>query len=354
MANCNELFTHFNELIKLSDKDRETLKIARNSLRERISKGYLKLPEEDRKTHTIEFQSQGSFIMDTIIKPDKDDFDLDDGVYFQGGLPEQKRAETQAFHDLIIKAIDKGNDIEEITDKPTCVRVKYYKKNGEDLGFHIDIPSYYAENLETPELADTKNGWVVSNPVEFIAWFEEKAKSGFNKAFIYESLKYAEPYEKWLSDVRKKDTQLRKIVRYLKAWADNKKAEMPPGIVMTVLAAENFCENERDDIALRDTLISMKGWLERNDYKCPRPTTPIGDDLLAKFSEKEIQFFKTALNSFVVSANQAIESKNQKEACLKWQNHLGFRFPCSMAKDEIEGAKQHTHKPIIGDTAKSA
>ena len=263
MANIHNLFQHYNSAIKLSDNDREKLKQARNSLRKRMQEIYNKLPDNEKKTHNIEFQSQGSFVMDTIIKPHIADFDIDDGVYFQGNLTEEERSDTQVFHDLIIKAIDKNNEIEEIIDKPTCVRVKYYSKYGDrDLGFHIDLPSYYAENYESPELAHTKEGWVESSPVEFIAWFEEKTESGFQKAFLFESFKYAEPYEKWLSDIRKKDCQLRRIVRYLKSWADLKRNEMPCGIIMSILAANNYAENERDDISLRDTLIEINNDLE--------------------------------------------------------------------------------------------
>ena len=219
MANSHNLFQIYNSAIKLPDIERELLKQARNSLRSRMQDVYNKFSETEKKTHTIEFQTQGSFIMDTIIKPHNgEEFDLDDGVYFQGNLTEEQRVETKEFHDLIIKAIDKNNEIEEITDKDTCVRVKYLKNYGnKNLNFHIDIPIYYAEKMETPELAHKKEGWVQSSPVEFIAWFEEKAKSGFEKAFLFESLKYAEPYEKWLTDIRKKDCQLRRIVRYLKS-----------------------------------------------------------------------------------------------------------------------------------------
>jgi len=31
----------------------------------------------------------------------------------------------------------------------------------------------------------------------------------------------------------------------------------------------------------------------------------------------------TALNSFIISAEEAIENDNEREACLKWQKHLG-------------------------------
>jgi len=355
MANSHELFMHFNSAIKLSDKGRETLKIARNSLRDRVTIAFNKLPIEDRKTHTIEFQSQGSFVMDTIIKPkQEDDFDLDDGIYFQGGLPEEKRAETQVFHDLIIKAIDRQNEIEDIEDKSTCVRVKYYKPNGEERGFHIDLPIYYAENLDTPELADTKNGWTESSPVEFIAWFEEKTKSEFKKAFLLEALKYAEPYEKWLSDTRRKDCQLRRIVRYLKVWANLKKKDMPSGIMMSIMAANNYVENVQDDISLRDTLVNISNELKANGCKCFRPTPKKNEDLFAAYSNVEKVYFQRSLDSFIVSANQAIENPNKKQSCLKWQLHLGNRFPCHLAKDEIEGAKVYATAPIKNDNSRSA
>jgi hypothetical protein len=355
MANSHSLFQIYNSAIKLPEHDREKLIQARNSLRDRMKRTYLNLPEEDKKTHSIEFQSQGSFVMDTIIRPYESDFDLDDGVYFIGSLTEEQRSNTQIFHDIITKAIDKNNGIEEIIDKSTCVRVKYDSKyENQNLGFHIDIPIYYAENYETPELAHIEEGWIESSPVEFIAWFEEKTKSGFQKAYLFESVKYAESYEKWLSDIRKKDCQLRRIVRYLKSWADLKRKEMPCGIIMSILAANNYIENERDDIALRDTLTSINKDLEANNFTCYRPTPKRGEDLFAKTPQSEKYYFKKALESFIISANQALNNPNSKEACLKWQLHLGNRFPCNLAKDEIEGSKIYATAPIKNDNSRSA
>jgi len=34
-------------------------------------------------------------------------------------------------------------------------------------------------------------------------------------------------------------------------------------------------------------------------------------------------------NSFIISAEEAIENDNEREACLKWQKHLGPRFKCN-------------------------
>lgn len=341
MANNHVQFIAFNQNIRLSDENRQILMAARESLRNRMKVAFAKLPEQDRLTHALEFQTQGSFVMDTIIRPYKDDFDLDDGVYFQGTLSKEKRATPQIFHDIIIKAIDKHNEIENIIDKPTCVRIKYstkYTKN--NLGFHIDLPIYYAEHYETPELAHTENGWSESNPVEFIAWFEEKTKSGFKKEFLFESLKYAEPFEKWLSDVRKTDCQLRRIVRYLKAWADLKRKEMPCGIIMSILAANNYVPNDRDDVSFRDTIVKIKQELDSNDCKCLRPTPKKGEDLFASIPIDNKQYFLSTLDSFIKSANQAINGKNPKESCFNWQKHFGDRFSCSTAIDESEAKEK--------------
>ncbi len=355
MANCNELFQHYNNAIKLSDDKRTLLISARESLRKRIKGGFSQLSEKDYNTHELDFQSQGSFVMDTIIRPLNDDFDLDDGIYFQGNLPSQKRIKPEVFHELIIKAIDKNNGIEEIIDKSTCVRVKYKNgnNNGKDLGFHIDLPIYYAYNFTNPELADKQKGWILSNPVEFIAWFEEKAKSNFQKAFLLESRNFSQQYEIWLNDIRKKDCQLRKLVRYMKAWAELKKNEMPSGIIMTILVANNFVLNEEhDDIALRDTLVNIKKYLNNNNFSCPRPTAPFGEDLFAEKSDKEKNYFLNALDSLIFSANKAISIESQKEACEEWQKHFGEqRFPRHLVKDSITII--HKQEPSL-DSLKSS
>jgi hypothetical protein len=329
MANCHDLFQHFNEVIKLSDEKRSILITVRDSLRKRMKGNYVQFSIQDRMNLVLEFQSQGSFVMDTIIKPLNDDFDLDDGVYFYGQLSDKERPAPQIFHNWVIRAIDKDNDYEDIKDKNTCVRVLYKQ------GFHIDIPIYYAEKFESPDLAETKKGWLLSNPVEFIAWFEQKTKSGFQKEFLYESAKYLDQFDKWLSDIRKKDCQIRRLVRYMKAWGDLKKKEMPCGIILTILVAENLALNDRDDIAFRDTLSNIRNYLLSNGFKCPRPTTPAGEDLFADKTESEKQYFLNALNSLVYSANIAIETNNGSDACKEWNKHFGERFICPQVKPTI-------------------
>lgn len=348
MANCNELLKFYNSAIRLSDDKRELLRVVRNSLREKMGKNFNANRNIDIGDHELKFQSQGSYIMDTIIAPWDDDFDLDDGVYFIGNLLESKRPSAENFHKLVLMAVGADEDYADVIDKDTCVRVKYEKEK-----FHIDLPIYYSYNPEIPDLAHKKQGWIASGPIEFIFWFESKVKSGFQRSYLLER-NMKDAYKKWATDIRKEDAQLRRIVRYLKGWGDNLRGEMPPGIIMTILAAENYIPNDRDDIALKETLCNIKKYLDKNDCKCLRPTTPIGQDLFEAFSPTRKQYFIDRLDSFINSANQAIASPNQKDSCLKWQKHFGHRFSCAIAKDEIEGAKQYVAPAIIGDTARSA
>jgi hypothetical protein len=344
MANCNELFSLYNGTIKLSDEKRTILKEVRNNLRAKMLKKYPELSAKE----LLEFHSQGSFVMDTIITPKDDDYDLDDGVYFIGSSPKDQRAPIQKFHDAVLFAVDEDENYAEVTDKDTCVRVRYVKEK-----FHIDLPIYYADSIDNPNLAHLKEGWILSNPIEFIDWFEKKAQSGFQRKFFTESQMYNE-YQNWLSDIRKKDVQLRRIVRYLKGWADELRGEMPPGIVMTILAAENYVIDDRDDLSLCYTLEAINRFLAGNGFKCPRPTTPLNEDLFAEYSQTKKDYFKDRLTTFIESAKQAIASDTQKEACLKWQKHLGSRFSCAFASNSIEGAQSFKTAPIIGSTAKSA
>ncbi len=345
MANCNSLFKKFNQSIKLDDTSRNLLKNTRDRLREHIKLEF----SSTHGDYIPIFQTQGSFVMDTIIRPTDDDFDLDDGTYFNF---RQDNGDVPSANDVRKWVTDVIGDIGNIKDKSACVRVEFKAE-----GFHIDLPIYHADNFKEPYLAHKNDGWIESGPVEFIEWFEKKVEedTSFQKAFLFEGFGLEKEYSKWLSDIRKKDAQLRRIVRYLKSWGDEKRGEMPAGIVMTILAADgNYIVNERDDVALRDTLVNIKSYLTNNGFKCIRPTRREGEDLFESYTPAKKEYFKNALDNFIMSANQALNNPNHKDACLKWQKHLGNRFPCYLAKDEIEGSKIYAAAPIKNDNSRSA
>lgn len=314
MADLHSTFKEFDEIIMLSSSKKTTLKTSRDSIRADIRQYF----EDNRDKHSVNFKGQGSFMMNTTIKPISNEFDLDDGVYIFG--KEEDRPTPQTAHNWIYDAV-KNRTSSESKDKNTCVRV-IYKSD-----YHVDLPIYYKVDKsedefslddEIPELAHLSKGWIQSDPYAFKKWFDKQAKG---------------------------KAQLKRIVRYLKAWSDkkqndNNKLRFPSGMIFTILASNHLVEDERDDIALLETLKVIQKEIDDTRfslayYECYRPTVDETENLLDKYSaESTKNSFLNALDSFIKSGEQAIELESKKDACAKWQKHLGDRFPCSAIKDE--------------------
>ena len=320
MANNHEQFIEFHRAISISEKKISVLKQNRTALRDRIRKYY-----KDNHPDEIapKFKPQGSFAMKTLLEPIKTTgtlgvFDLDDGVYFIGEIDERKS--ISHYHARILSAVN-GHTSQSPIDKDTCVRVEYSD------GHHVDLPKYFKETGEntTPMLAHKSKGWIESDPKEFWEWFNEMAET---------------------------NPQLRRIVKYLKAWCDYKESlntsiNMPSGCILTILAVKFYKEYEnRDDLALKNVLVNMHNSLSLR-FECHRPTTPAGENLFLNYSDTRREQFMTRLKSFKEDAERAINNTNPKDACEKWQTHLGDRFSCSSAKDEDERSLYQPSSPTI-------
>lgn len=331
MANCHDQFLDFNTTVSLTKDRKNKLKKSRKKLRDRVREDF---KENHKNEIQPKFTSQGSSEMKTSINPvvrviDEDGeekritkYDTDDGIYFIGKLSERKSVQT--YHNWIKDAVDGYTSVPP-SDKNTCVRTLFSD------GRHIDQPIYFIDedNDSHPQLAHKKDGWIDSDPREFATWFNDQAAQ---------------------------NEQLRRLVKYLKSWCDYQNFEdsskkMPTGFVMTIWAADNFCANSRDDIALRDTLEKIYNNLS-SYFECLRPTTPQYEDVVGNYSYED--YFMNKLKSFLDSAKQAVNETNPKNACYKWQKHFGPRFSCSTAKDEDEGAKSYSAPAVITSNAKSA
>jgi len=295
MANCDKLFRKFNTVIALDSTRKGQLRTSRNAVRERIRRYFRK------KQNGLfpKFHGQGSFMMNTIICPLDGEFDVDDGIYFL--VKRQPIYGVNRFHDWIYQAVS-GYTKKPLIDKQTCVRVVYAGD------YHLDLPIYYVIEGQTPYLAHKEKGWIESDPREFIQWFNNKAD---------------------------KDGQLKRIVRYLKAWSDYRRGKLPSGLIFSILAANSISYHDRDDMAFYKTLVNIKKSLDTN-FVCYRPTTPAYEDLLADCSQTNKDYFLVQLGSFIQSAQKALDEKTMhKDACKAWQQHFGeTRFPCNLSSAE--------------------
>jgi len=313
MANCNQHFKEFNRAVRLTDNRREKLKTSRQELRKKVRTWFKEnKPDEPQP----KFSGQGSLTMNTIINPiprritegDEEKtilyYDVDDGIYFVGDKSVEERPIPSTYHKWVFEAV-KGHTDKDPIDKNACIRTLFAD------GHNIDQPIYY-KNGDIPELAHKKHGWIESDPKAFTQWVNDKAE--------------LEP-------------QLRRLVRYCKAWIDlrefkNENKPMPTGMIMTILIAENaLYRQDRDDIALKETLVIIRYKLQQ-EFVCYRPTTPKGENLLKGYLQEE--YFMKCLADFIEDSKKALQEKNFRKATELWRKHLSERFPVGEDKDQTE------------------
>lgn len=227
MANNNEQFKAFHDVINATLVRRKTLKKNRDALRNKIKK-YFKENHGDYIQPT--FYWQGSYAMRTLLNPIKDEnglgaYDLDDGIYFESNDINDRKS-IDWYHKEVYEAVKDHTD-SGAEDISPCVRVQYAD------GHYIDIAIYFWHTADDKTmLAHKDEPWHESNPDEMINWFSNECN---NKA------------------------KLRELVRFMKAWCEYKNSEgtkMPSGCIMSMLTSKYYQWNDenRYDIAMRDIL----------------------------------------------------------------------------------------------------
>ncbi len=297
MANCNKLFLDFNVNLNIPKVKKDKLKVSKEEIRTKI-RNYFKA---NYPGYIPEFYIQGSYKLGTIILTKDNECDLDDGVYFR----REQGVSGTTLQTWVKNAVD-GHTKTPTEHRKKCIRVIFKSE------YHIDIPVYYfPDGSDHPLLAIKNDDCSESDPKDFVEWYKNEIKNS---------------------------PQVLKISRYLKAWCDFKRDKMPSGLTMSILAANNIEKNDREDIALRDTLEKIKEVLD-NTFECIVPATPI-DDLFNDYDQSRKDKFMNNLTSFIEDANKAIEEKNQLKSSRLWKKHLGERFP--EGADEDTDAKEQS------------
>lgn len=317
MANTHELFKTFDEKITLTSTKQESLKKSRDALRKDIKNWF-----SDKEKRKPLFCWQGSYAMKTLINPlNNKDYDLDDGVYLQGyNETEIDSWETPTTVHRWVKDAVKDRTSIDVIDKSTCVRVPYVS------GYHIDLPIYILKD-DVIYLANKDVGWTESDPKAFKDWFVDKVNSS----------DYGE--------------QLRRIVKYLKGWADY--SEIPlKGIEITILAVNSFDKyDNRDDKSLRNTVEDIIKKLDEN-FTCVKPVAP-GEDLFERKSETKKTTIIKGLKTLKTALDNAISVEDEKEASEHLRAVFGNRFPVGKTTDTSSFAISERPGVLNGD-ARSA
>jgi hypothetical protein len=235
--------------------------------------------------------------MGTTVNPIDGEYDIDDGVYLQhlDNQDDSNWPASATVHNWLVKATE-GATNEKPMDKRTCVRVRYAGQ------YHVDLPSYGELNGNYLLAVKGETKWPHSDPLALTDWF--------------------------LGQVKLRGEQLRRIVRYLKAWADfqsQRRGPMPSGLIITILAANHFRSNEKDDVALTNTIQDISSAMNAACFVLN--PVDVSEELTARLNEVQKQRFQVAIKTAADDARKAIDSEDKHDASKHWRKQFGDRFP---------------------------
>lgn len=321
---CNkDLRAYHNEKVTLGKSDQDTMRGRRDSGRTRLNNGLTRL----EKPQPQKIESQGSYIMKTMVQDDACEYDIDDGVYFKPDdltwlvVFELSPAEVRT------RVCDALSDDERLKSpaevKRNCVRQTYPK------GYHIDYPVYRIKtetdsNGNETEYFELASGdeWVRSDARAVTSWFNGHV-TNLNSGEVDDG------------------SQLRRVVRYTKKFARSVadwKEKTASGIAITKLVVDHFESSDgRDDLAIRNTWKTIKKALDTST----EVNHPVLEGVkLASKNDEAVNFFKAklawALNELTVLDEKDCSHKNALEA---WDIVFSASFFAARATDNTKSQK---------------
>lgn len=303
MANCHNQFLAFDGTVSLTIKKRESLRVSK-AADEGIIEGHF---TENGMTKP-DFSEQGSLPIKTTVTPESqgDEIDLDDGIILTNLDPEDDEHwnVTEEVHGWVMDALMKANTKLGPEDKLNCVRLTYAND------YHLDFPIYapYQGGFKLARRGPEQ--WVPSaGPGEYANWFE--------------------------GEIRNNDEQLRRVVRYLKAWNDTQNFGYK-GVLLTKIAVDFYTTkiaSNRDDEAITAVAAAASEAI-KSGKPVNMPVLP-NDDLLSGWSTEERTQLRDRLADLASKGSGAIQAESATEAGRNWVELFGDRFPAS------EEGKEH-------------
>ncbi len=272
----------------------------RNANRDRLKKGL----KDAEKPAPLEFKCQGSYVMKTMTQDAANDYDIDDGVYFdKEDLVGPRGAYMTALEarQMVRDALDDGsfNTPPEVRKK--CVRVYY------EQGYHVDVPVYrqvvetdsFGREVTVNELAAAD--WVRSDAREVTAWFDA------------ENMRQ--------SPDTSNGRQLRRVTRQIKKFARSRSSWKTPilsGFGITKLVTECYYRDaQREDQSLYYTMKAIRDRL-KYDLVVKHPITP-NETLTKGDDDSRARFLRDKLSDAIDWLAPLFDSGcTRKEALKCW------------------------------------
>lgn len=340
MLNLSQLFfyqqekNNFISNIDLPEEKRNQLTSARTLIRQALR---INLPNAISnhigKTAVTRprFFTQGSYAYKTLNAQAhaSQQVDLDDGTYLPLSFAKEIAKPTIASN-LYFKAVEIVlADLSEemgwnlLTNKNTCIRIEISKLA------HIDIPLYAIPDNQFSSLEEARKSQLRTalDSLSAKSW-DSLPSNSVLLAHRQSGWKPSDPrlLKEWFSEqISLKGEQLRRIVRYLKAFRDQQWISGgPSSTLLMVVAASVFNKRiGRDDLALMDVAEQIPRLLKNGVVNPTQTSERLTDQLDPSELQDAITKFQTLQKDLFASLSQTDEAKACKILC----NLFGERFP---------------------------
>lgn len=340
----------FLENISLNKDAYQTMRSARTIIRARLRE---QLPKHLRKKALAigqdisipepRFFTQGSWAYKTLNSPCKhpQQADLDDGTYLPFSYIESqppRQMSALLFNSVEEVLGDLANDMGWILDdnNPNCTRLII------DSDKHIDVPVYSIPDDEFKTLVEARKMAMESVALDS-AYTEEDDWDMMPTNGVLMATKDRgwrdndpRPIRDWVAaQVQLKGEQLRRIMRYLKAWRDHQEwpKDDPKSILLMVAVdlAFDVATDRRDDLALLSVLKKLPEIFAGqiiNPATVDKPETE-QEDLAKRLDKHDIRHDLIArIKSFAEQLDYAIfKCGEPAQACKTLIDTLGTRVP---------------------------
>ena len=309
MHNCSDdVLAHHDEEVTLPQAKRTNMRDRRDANRNRLKKGL----KNNKKPAPREFVKQGSYAMKTMVQHPDNDYDIDDGVYFnKEELVGDRGAEMSGLQvrQMVRDALDDGSFKQAPEVRSNCVRVYYA------AGYHVDLPAYrrvtvtdfWGKETYHHELASSE--WKRSDARDVSDWFDRE-NSG-------------------QSPDTTNGRQLRRIVRQIKKYARSRPSwsgQILSGFGITALVVECYRANlNREDTALYDTMSAIRNRLKWN-LAVKHPVTP-NETITKGDDDARAKFLRDRLTEAINAVDPLFEPNCSRKKALKcWDKVFSTTF----------------------------
>lgn len=247
MKDCHsDIAAYHKDEVKLTKNEMKSMRGRQSSNQDRLKS---RLDGND-KPKIREIVTQGSFAMKTMVQHPDNDYDIDDGVYFDVEDLNEAANDTEMTprqaREMVRDAAFDSSFRKKPQARKKCVRVYY------NNGSHIDLPVYRRVNKIGSDDLDCEiaieDEWTQSDARDVTEWFVKANKD------------------------KSPDTdhggQMRRIVQLIKKFAKERKDlsdDMLSGFGITILVEECYIAYDgRDDQALYETIVAIRDRLRGN------------------------------------------------------------------------------------------